>query len=377
MIAAAVSIRGSTGVLDGPTCLRFTCPMPDVTPSARHSGVVYASSGQGYELPVIDVSLPAFAVADDPQSMEGLRRTFAESEQRRKRLPKFMLKWLLRWMSRRSQLARELFYGATEVLSGMSTYVMKLGSANLVAPFNTSLDQQLAAAPGVISMRLRLQQLAQMTAAGLRNDLLARPHAPLHLVNIGGGTAIDSLNILILLRRSTPAALRRPITIHLLDPDTAGPQFGQRALDSLLQGGPLAGLTVRFLHTPYNWNDTQPLISLVQELSLANTIVVASTEGALFEYADDATVLSNLSALRAGGGVTLVAGTVTRADPLTREFLTTSRFKLVPRGAEGLQRLATQAGFALAQVESALLSDQVLLRPAAASLDASGPLVAK
>jgi hypothetical protein len=326
---------------------------------------VFAPTRQGYNLPVIDVSQPAFAVADDPESVEALRRTLAQMEHQRKRLPRFLMRWLVRWMARRSLLARDLLFGKSAVLPALSTYVMKLGAGNLVAPFNTPLDQRFAAAPGSLSIRIRLQQLARLLSEGLAPELLARPESPLHLVNIGGGTAIDSLNALILLRHASPEALRgRPITIHVLDPDTEGPEFGERALAALTREGPLNGLEVRFVHIPYNWNDTSGLARLVQELSASGAIVAASSEGALFEYGDDATVVSNLAALRSAPGVLLVGGTVTRADDLTREFVTTSRFKLMPRGAQGLEPLARQAGFVVSQVKSAILSDQVSLRPA-------------
>ena len=335
-----------------------------ITAPADRAGIVYASTRQGYPLPVIDVSHPAFAVPDDPQSLDTLRRTFAESERQRKQVPKWLLKTLVWWMGRRSLLARELFTSDNSFLGGVSTYIMKLGASNLVAPYDTPLDRRLAAAPPVISMRMRLQQLARLLAEGLQPELLARPSAPLQLINIGGGTAIDSLNTLILLRRSVPAALAsRPIVVHVLDPDSEGPELGRRALDALVHSGPLGGLTVEFVHIPYDWTDVSTLTEVGREASEANTIIAVSSEGALFEYADDATVVANLNALHDVPGLAAVGGTVTRADPLTRELLTTSRFKLIPRGAERFGVLAKQAHFAVSRVESTLLSDQVLLRP--------------
>ena len=338
--------------------------MPAKDPTdADQAAILSASTGQGYDLPIIDVSHPAFALAEDSQSLEALRRQLAETERRRKRLPKFILRWLMRRMARRSLLARELFVGDNAVLPGLTTYVMKLGAANLVPPFNTPLDRRFAAAPGPISIRIRLQQLAGLMAEGLRPQLLARPQMPLHLINIGGGTAIDSLNTLILLRHADRESLRRPVTIHILDPDTEGPEFGQRALAALMRDGRLKGLSIQISRVPYRWNDVATLASLVRELSASDAIIAASSEGALFEYGDDATVLSNLNTLRNGGNVTLVGGTVTRGEELIREFVTTSRFKLVPRGAQGLDALARQAGFAVSEARSAILSDQVILRP--------------
>jgi hypothetical protein len=336
----------------------------DTRASADHAGIVYASTRQGYRLPVIDVSHPAFAVPDDPQTLDALRRTFAETQRRSKQMPKWMLKGMVWWMGRRSRLAHEMFASDASFLGGVSTYIMKVGAPNLVPPFDTPLDRRLAAMPAILSMRIRLQQLARLVAQGLQPELLARSAAPLHLINIGGGTAIDSLNTLILLNRSVPAALAgRRIVIHVLDPDSEGPEFGRRALDTLVQGGPLGGLTVEFVHVPYNWTDVSALAEVAVQASHSNAIIAVSTEGALFEYADDPTVVANLKALHGVVGLAAVGGTVTRGDPLTRGLLTTSRFKLIPRGAEAFGVLAKQAHFAVSHVESALLSDQVLLRP--------------
>lgn len=334
------------------------------TPPEPAAGIVHATTRQGYALPVIDVSHPAFTIADDADSLRVLSSEFAKGERDRKRVPGFIMRWMLRSMARRSLLARNLFGTDEPVLAGMSTYVMKLGAANLVAPFNTQIDRRLAAAPGVSSLRIRLQQLARLLAQGLRSELSGRPGAPVHLFSIGGGTAIDCLNALILLRKLDPAAVQqRAFRIHVLDPDTAGPEFGARALEALLRAGPLHGLEVHFEHIPYSWQEASKLAALVREASSPDAVIAVSTEGALFEYGDDATVLPNLEALRTVDNVLLVGGTVTRDDPLTRNFLTTSRFKLVPRTPEEFARLAGQARFAVTQTATALLSFQVLLRP--------------
>src|SRR5262249_56045025 len=90
--------------------------------------------------------------------------------------------------------------GAGEVTEGM-----KLGGANLVPPFDSPTDRVLAASPQATSMRLRLQQLVQLMAAGLAAELAPGSAAPLHLLNIGGGTAIDSLNTLLMLQQRSPS----------------------------------------------------------------------------------------------------------------------------------------------------------------------------
>ena len=110
-----------------------------------------------------------------------------------------LLTWLmLRLARRRSLLVRALLEPKTTFLDGMTTYVMKLGADNLPPPFNSDIDKRLAAAPHVVSMRLRLQQCAEMLAAGFREELHVSCAAPLQLITIGGGTAIDMLNSLTL-----------------------------------------------------------------------------------------------------------------------------------------------------------------------------------
>jgi hypothetical protein len=333
------------------------------------NNIIRAATRQGFALPVIDVSNPAFQVPDDAAALGALRAELGESERRRKRLPRFVLRWLMRSVARRSLLARELLGGEQRgdvaVLGAMTTYMMKLGAGNLVAPVDTELDKRLAASPGAVSIRIRLQQLAQLLAGGLRDELAGRGPVPLHLISIGGGTAIDCLNALIVLRQLDAAALeRRRVTLQVLDPDSEGPEFGRHALAALAaEGNALSGLDVTFAHTPYDWNSPATLESLVRELSASDSVIAVSTEGALFEYGNDHTIVSNLEALHKGRNVALIGGTVTRADPLTRDFLTTSRFKLVPRTAAEFAELVKLAGFTVTQTRSALLSDQVLLRP--------------
>jgi hypothetical protein len=108
----------------------------------------------------------------------------------------------------------------------------------------------------------------------------------------------------------------------------------------------------------------EPLRRLVHALAARPAIIAATSEGALFAYASDEAVVANLEALQVGGGgVRTVVGSVTRADEITRRLISSSRFRLVPRGIAGFATLSARAGFYVASVEAALISDQVLLRP--------------
>jgi hypothetical protein len=327
-------------------------------------GIIYAKTREGFDLPVIDVTNPAFAVPDDPAAVQALYDAFIADEVRRRRIPKFIMRMMLGSAAKKSRLIGALFKSDTGYLDGLSTYVMKLGADNLVPPYDTPMDRRLAASPHVALLRLRTHQIAQLTAEGLADNLAAvGPAAPLSLINIGGGPALDSINALILLRRARPDLLNRPIAIAVLDANQDGAFFGANALAALrADQGPLAGLDIGMRHHDYDWDEPAALASLVEKISSTGAVIAASTEGALFEYGSDQAIIANLRALRANGsGVRLVAGSVTCADETRRRMIAQTRFKLVARGLAGFAPLVAQAGFRIAKVESAQLSDQVLL----------------
>lgn len=335
--------------------------------SHASDGIIYARTREGFDLPVIDVTNPRFAVPDDPAAVRGLYDSFIAHERKRRYLPAFVLRWMLRMAARKSRLIRALVDPKAGFLDGLSTYVMKLGADNLVQPYDTPVDRRLAASPHIVLLRLRMQQVAQLVAAGIADDLAgADAAAPLALINIGGGPALDSINALILLRRDRPELMARPIAIEVLDASQDGAFFGANALAALqAHQGPLAGLDIAMRHHDYDWDRPALLESLIEKLIAAGAIIAATSEGALFEYGNDQAIVANLRALRANGaGARLVAGSVTSADDTRRRMIATTRFKLFPRGVAGFAPLAAQAGFRIAKVESVLLSDQVLLRAA-------------
>ncbi len=330
--------------------------------SHKPSKLIHAATRAGYVLPVIDVTDPRFAVPDDPDSLRQLHDAAAAEERRRRRLPKIILRLMLKATARRSLLAQAIFNPGAEFLDGLSTYVMKLGAANLPPPYNSPMDQRIAGSPALTLLRLRTQQVARLMADGLAAQLSAAPGMPLHLINIGGGPAVDSMNTLILLNKRDGSLLRRPIVIHVLDLDDAGPFFGNNALVALkADSGPLAELDIAFDHRPYDWDNSDVLKQLVGGLTASGAIIAASSEGGLFEYGSDGAIVANLQALRVGAR--LVAGSVTTADKSRRRAINDSRFKLIPRGLEGFAPLAARGGFKIARAETAQLSDQVLLRP--------------
>jgi hypothetical protein len=329
------------------------------------SSVAFADADDGLRLPVIDITRPEFALADDAASVAALDAAVREAERRNALIPGFVMRFMMQSAARRSRLLADIMTPEATYLAGLTTYIMKLGVENLPSPFTTDIDRRMVSAPPVTAMRLRLQQVAKLLADGVEPLLAANSAAPLALINIGGGPAADSLNALIVLRRRNPALLARRIAIHVLDIDTAGPRFGASALAALsTPDQPLAGLDVVFTHEQYDWNAPAPLADLVRRAESQGAIVVASSEGALFEYGDDDAIVANLRALHSDGrGARAVVGSVTSADALHRQSVANTRFKLVPRGLDGFRPLAARGGFRIARSEAAPLGDQVLLEP--------------
>jgi len=157
---------------------------------------------------------------------------------------------------------------------------------------------------------------------------------------------MDSLNALILVRQREPALLDRPITVHVLDRDEAGPAFGARALAALRAGGPLQGLDVSLRFARHDWAEVE---SLRRELAAFRaTAVVASSEGALFDYGTDGAIADNLRALHeATPSDFTVVGDVVNDDELTRLIMKETDLRVRPLGMEGLRTLAEQTGWRL------------------------------
>jgi hypothetical protein len=336
-----------------------------VNSSVPQSSVVYATTDDGLRLPVIDVTRPEFALPDDPHSVAALDATVRVEERRNALVPGFVMRLMIRAAARRSRLLADIVHPDTSFLAGLTTYIMKLGVENLPPPFDSDVDRRVVGSPQTTAVRLRLQQTVKLLAQALEPHLAAAPSAPLVLINIGGGPAIDSLNALIVLNGLERGLLQRPIAVDVLDIDSAGPHFGAAALTALSgPGQPLAGLDITFTHRHYDWNVPARLGDLVRESASRGALIAASSEGALFEYGDDEAVVTNLQALHnAGNGAKLVVGSVTSADALHRQAMAGSRFKLMPRGLDGFRPLAERGGFHIARSAATPLGDQVLLCP--------------
>ena len=96
--------------------------------------------------------------------------------------------------------------------------------------------------------------------------------------------------------------------------------------------------------------------------SAVRLATTASSEGGLFEYGTDDAVIANLTAL-GRAGVAIVAGSVTSSSEARKRMNAQTRFRFFARGLEGFAPLAERAGYAIAESRTAVVSEQVLLRP--------------
>ncbi|HEY6477179.1 MAG TPA: hypothetical protein VI456_11405, partial [Polyangia bacterium] len=270
----------------------------------KKPGVRYALAPQGkdgdLELPIIDVTHPAFALTLTDAEVDAEVARFLAGPQPFAKLPPFVRRVLLGLFLRKSLLAQGIRRSEGAFLPGLSTYLLKLGPDNLGDAYATPIDRRIAGSVAALSVRLRLQDMATLLAETLGPRLGADPGRSLRLVNIAGGPAMDSLNALLLLRRDHPPALAgRRVWIDVLDQDHDGPAFGARALAALTAAGaPLNGLDAKLLATRFNWSDPGPLGHLLRGIREEGSIAVASSEGGLFEYGTDDDIGAALACLR-------------------------------------------------------------------------------
>jgi hypothetical protein len=326
--------------------------MTGIVPEAhKKPGVSYAFTDDGLELPVIDVTHPAFAIAPTEAELAALTDAFLGMIERMRAISSEAEREATRKMMATSIIGRGLQAGSGTFLTGVNTYLMKLGPDNLGA-YAAPLDRQIAAALPLVSLRMRVQDVARLQAEALAPALAASPGQPLHFINIAGGPTIDSLNVLILLRRDRPDLLeRRRIAIHVFDQDQAGPAFGRRALEALLApGAKLDGLDVSFTLVPYDWRHLNPLTEELATLELDAAVWAASSEGGLFEYGDDEAIVANLRALREAGAGGSVTGSVTRDEGPGALSRDPNGVATIPRSLASFTALAERGGWRVDEV---------------------------
>ena len=163
----------------------------------KKPGVCYAFTNDGVELPVVDVSHPAFALNVTHSEQHQLVEAFLREGPPLHKLPSVVRNLLLRFFLRGSVLADGIRRSRAGFMSGMYTYLLKLGPEMLGNAYAKPIDCKIAASLPVLGVRLRLQDVAHLMADTVAPILLADPHRPLRFVNIAGGPAMDNMNALI------------------------------------------------------------------------------------------------------------------------------------------------------------------------------------
>jgi hypothetical protein len=324
-------------------------------------GVCYVPGDDGIELPVVDVTHPAFQFDITPEELAGIEEKTLRGLHQSSKMPPFLLKYY----ARRSIVMRGTMQAAGGYLSGMATYLQKLGPDNLGRGYAGRIDRRLVSTIAPVAGRIRLRNMARGIADGLSPALAQGNNHPLHLLNIGGGTAIDSLNALILIHKEQPQWLdKRQVIVHVLDLDTAGPGFGARALAAATAAdGPLAGLAASFDRIRYDWADPGPLERLMNEISDNGAAMAGSSEGGLFEYGTDDDIIANLSALDGTSDEIVMVGSIIRDGRLSRTIKELGRMTIQIRRLDEFGTLVSRAGWRIVHaIDDNPLYDVVTLK---------------
>jgi len=309
----------------------------------------------GAALPVIDVTNPAFRINDAESNLSEWRTAIAapiNSNARQQNIAPDVTA-----IESMPDLLKRMFSRSTGYLDGWATYLLKAGVENLPS-IGTEIERRLLSSPNAMSLRVRLQQLSHIMAEALKNGLDA---PSLRLITIGGGTAIEALNALILLKKNNGQGALPAIEIALLDIEDEGSDFSGAALRALqAPDGCLAGVSASITFYPYSWMEPDSFKTRLQGWAAEGGFMLASSEGALFEYGSDEVILSNLRLLREAGSVP-VAGSVIRDDAAGQAMVERSPFTLYARGIAGIETLANATGYRVTRVTEGVATDQFLL----------------
>jgi len=312
------------------------------------SGLSYAFTDSGAELPVLDITHPLFIASVDDADIDLLIRNSPHQAQRIKEMPDYVK----RFLGKRSVIMGGIYLKDSKdlYLNGMSTLMSKMGPYLIGGGWKTFFDRNFSMSLSPLSMRMRLRDTCRLQKDALLPQLKANLQKKLCFVNIAGGTANDSINTLILILKEDPTLLKnRKTEITILDSDTFGPNYARRCIKSLREPeGKFNGLEIACHHIKYNWNNTNKLSQLLSEKQ--DCIVLASSEGGLFEYGSDEAIISNLNALyeksqadiKIAGDVILDSTTVNPIMPAVMESAGMS-FRFL--GSEGLKILLKETNW--------------------------------
>lgn len=319
------------------------------------AGKLHARTTDGFTLPILDVTDPATVPR---YSQHQIDRIIARTLIQFKRSGQMPLR-IRKWMAKHSILLRRMMTSGESYLDGVTTYMCKLGPEAYGGGLDGWMNRKVLGAIGPLTIRMRLHAYVRLIADELIPMLEVLTGSPLHMVNIAGGVASDSWNVLLVIRRERPELLKgRQVRISVLDLETEGPAFGLNVIEALTGGGaPLHGLEISFEHIPYDWCETRTLDELLNKQFSAKTaqaknaappIVTVSSEGGLFENGTDDEIHRHLKLLREKvSGESVVFGSFVKDAPVLRAMQAAGRLTFFIRSEEDISRLATESGWTI------------------------------
>jgi hypothetical protein len=128
--------------------------IPRVPEKNKKPGVCYAVTDDGLELPVIDITHQTFAFKMSESELNTIAEKNIRGLERMKRIPAFVRRFYIAFIARRSILMRGMTKARGSFVSGVSTYLNKLGPDNLGSGYAGWIDRSAAKNNiGLISMR--------------------------------------------------------------------------------------------------------------------------------------------------------------------------------------------------------------------------------
>lgn len=317
--------------------------------TSKKPGVCYAFTRDGLELPVIDITHPAFRI--ERPTLEKLDEMMAKAvakQEAYERYPAMIRKFLFWIFSRKSIIMQGVMNSHGTFLTGMNTYLMKLGPDTLLPPLGSRVDLAMVSSVPALGLRLRLQNTVGYLVEGLLGSLASRPDARLIFINIAGGPCADTLNTLLVLQKHHPDLLRgRKVLIRVFDLHDLAPEFAKKSLEALrAPDAPLEELMADLAHIPYDWSRPQDLVRALGDLSLKNDVVAVSSEGGLFCYGSNADIAENLKVLTTftPDDAVLVGSLSVRGGP-GAVFNRLSHAATIPRSMDEFDAMALACGW--------------------------------
>lgn len=268
----------------------------DRVPEANKvAGIPYLFTETGLELPVLDITHPLFESSIDEAGLADQRAQSPQTAALIRAMPEAQRKMI----ADHSYIWGTRFAGHAEAdyLSGMGTYMLKLGPRLLGGGKEREIDLRATMSVSGIATRMRLRDLCRRQADVLAPILASHTGMRLCLINIAGGAAPDTINTLRLVQRRDLNLLRdRRIEIRLLEIDTIGPHFAEKSLAVLREaGGDFEKLDLDFRFHHGSWADENAWKGILKDRG--RDIILATSEGGLFEYGRDGEIRAVLEIL--------------------------------------------------------------------------------